>query len=105
VVCLHADIHCIKIQSLASLSYPPAMTTHTQSVIDQTIKQLRNLSAILAAEIQKPHALGAQLPTEKRICKEALMTVSVLLPKLHEARLVVDDTDPTPVQHCAACED
>lgn len=81
------------------------MHTHTQIVIDQTIKQLRTLSAILVAEIQKPHTTASALATEKRICREALMTVRVLLPKLQEARLVVDDTDPTRMQRCAACED
>jgi hypothetical protein len=81
------------------------MATHPRIVIDQSIKQLQSLSAILAAEIRGVHSMDAQLPTEKRICKEALMTVSVLLPKLEEARLAVDAFDPTPPQRCTACED
>ena len=46
------------------------MATHTQIVIEQAIKQLRALSAILVAEIQKPYPIDAQLPIEKQICKK-----------------------------------
>jgi hypothetical protein len=97
--------YCIKIQPSRKITYFFAMATRTQIVIEQAIRQLRTLSAILVAEIQKPYPMDAQLPIEKRICKEALMTVGVLLPKLQQARLVVDDADPTPVQRCTTCED
>jgi hypothetical protein len=81
------------------------MANHPQIVIDQSIKQLQTLSAILAAQIQGSHSTDTQLPIEKRICKEVLLTVGVLLPKLQEARRVVDAADPVPPQCCTSCED
>jgi hypothetical protein len=81
------------------------MANRPQIVIDQAITQLQTLSAILAAEIEDSGLLEKSLPIEKRICKEALMTVRVLLPKLQEARLVVDAVNPTPARRCSACED
>ena len=53
-------------------------------LIQQSIEQLERLSVMLADEI-----LGERreaLPQHKRISKEALLTISVLLPKLREAR-------------------
>jgi hypothetical protein len=81
------------------------MSISAQTIIDQSIKQLQTLSTILAAEIQQAHHTDTPLPIEKRICKEALLTVSVLLPKLHEARRVVDGPDPMPPQRCTNCEE
>ena len=74
-------------------------------IIDQSIKQLQLLSTILAAQIRESHSTEARLPIEKRICKEVLLTVSVLLPKLQEARRVVDTADPVPPPRCTSCED
>jgi hypothetical protein len=81
------------------------MSMSPQTVIDQSIRQLQTLSTILAAEVQQSLLGDAQLPLEKRICKEVLLTVSVLLPKLHEARRVVDAPDPLPPQKCTSCEE
>lgn len=81
------------------------MSMRSQTVIDQSIKQLQTLSAILAAEIQQSQSTNTPLPIEKRICKEALLTVSVLLPKLHEARRVVDTSDPILHLRCMSCEE
>jgi hypothetical protein len=81
------------------------MSTSPQTIIDQSIKQLQTLSTILAAEIQQSRHTDAPLPIEKRICKEALLTVSVLLPKLHEARRVVEASDPMPHVQCTSCEE
>jgi hypothetical protein len=65
------------------------MLTSPQIVVDQSIKQLQTLSAFLAAEIQESQSMDTPMTIEKRICKEALLTVRVLLPKLQEARRVV----------------
>ena len=75
-----------------------AMATRPQIVIDQSIKQLQSLSAILAEQIRESHSMETPSPIEKRICKEVLLTVSVLLPKLQEARRVVDAADPVVVR-------
>jgi hypothetical protein len=81
------------------------MSISPQTIIDQSIKQLQTLSTVLAAEIQQSHHLDTPLPIEKRICKEVLLTVSVLLPKLHEARRVVEASDPMPLPRCPSCEE
>jgi hypothetical protein len=81
------------------------MSISPQTVIDQSIRQLQTLSTILAAEIQQSPGSDAPLPLEKRICKEALLTVSVLLPKLHQARRVVEAPDPLSPPRCSSCEE
>ena len=53
-------------------------------LIQQSIEQLERLSGMLADEILSERREA--LPQHKRISKEALLTISVLLPKLREAR-------------------
>jgi hypothetical protein len=79
------------------------MSISPQTVIDQSIRQLQTLSTILAAEVQQSLRADSQLPPQKRICKEALLTVGVLLPKLQQARCVVDAPDPAPPLQCTGC--
>jgi hypothetical protein len=81
------------------------MSIRSQTVIDQSIRQLQALSTILAAEVQQSLLANSQLPVEKRIYKEALLTVSVLLPKLQLARSVVDAPDPAPPLRCTSCDE
>jgi hypothetical protein len=81
------------------------MSISPQTIIDQSIRQLQTLSTILAAEVQQSLLADSLLPPEKLICKEALLTVSVLLPKLREALRAVDASDPMPPQRCINCED
>jgi hypothetical protein len=81
------------------------MSLSPQTVIDQSIRQLQTLSTILAAEVQQSLLANSQLPVEKRICKEALLTVNFLLPKLQQVRCVVDAPDPAPPLRCTNCDE
>lgn len=59
------------------------MSNESPAVIDRSIAQLESLAAFLADEIQQPWTKTTVLPlTERRLWKEALLTISVLLPKL-----------------------
>jgi hypothetical protein len=58
------------------------MPNESPAVIDRSIAQLERLAAFLAEEIQQPWTTTVLPLSERRLCKEALLTVSVLLPKL-----------------------
>ena len=49
-------------------------------LIDQTIDDLEALTEVLSDEVDT--RVNAQMRPEGKICKEALLTISVLLPKL-----------------------
>jgi hypothetical protein len=61
------------------------MVTDPTSLIQEAIQQLEKLSAFLADEVQSGRR-GTSLPPKKRISKEALLSISVLIPKLRAAR-------------------
>jgi hypothetical protein len=98
-------VYCIKLQLIPQFSRSAAMPISPQTVIDQSIRQLQTLSTILAAEVQQSLLASTQLPVDKLICKEALLTVSVLLPKLQQARCVVDAPNPAPPLRCTSCDE
>ena len=52
----------------------------------QSIAQLEVLASLLADEVQKPPQQAAPSAPERRLCKEALLSISVLLPKLQAVR-------------------
>jgi hypothetical protein len=53
-------------------------------LIDQTIDDLEALTEVLSDEIDT--RVNAQTRPEGKICKEALLTIGVLLPKLKAVR-------------------
>jgi hypothetical protein len=53
-------------------------------LIDQTIDDLEALTEVLSDEVDT--RVNAQIRPEGTICKEALLTISVLLPKLKAVR-------------------
>lgn len=59
------------------------MSNESPAVIDRSIAQLERLATFLADEIQQPWMTTVLPLSERRLCKEALLTISVLLPKLH----------------------
>jgi len=63
------------------------------SLIDRSIEDLKALSAYLAGQIPSNSRSVASLPHEVRLSKEALLTISVLLPKLRAVR----EREHTPV--------
>lgn len=67
----------------ASLS---VMANESAAHIDRSIAELESLAAFLADQIQRPRTSTVLPLAERRIYKEALLTISVLLPKLHAVR-------------------
>jgi hypothetical protein len=67
------------------------MQVEPTELLDNSIAQLQSLAAFFADEIGscEPRAVAAN--PETRICKEALLTISVLLPKLQVARFLIAD--------------
>lgn len=62
------------------------MSIPSPTLIDQSIADLEALSAQLAGEIPSNSRAMPALPFEVRLSKEALLTISVLLPKLRAVR-------------------
>lgn len=54
------------------------------TLIDRTIEHLETLTEVLADEVDE--RLISELRPEGKLCKEALLTISVLLPKLKAVR-------------------
>ena len=50
------------------------------TLIDRTIEHLESLAELLADEVDE--RFRSELKPEDKLCKEALLTISVLLPKL-----------------------
>ncbi len=83
-------------------------------LLDTSIAQLRILAAFLAEEMGEYRlAQGSSsghpseaANLEARACKEILLTISVLIPKLQAARyVVVDDIGPGPAAtRCVNCD-
>jgi hypothetical protein len=75
------------------------------AVIDGSIAQLERLATFLADEIQQPWTTTLLPLSERRLCKEALLTISVLLPKLQAVRRAqaIDLERRSP--RCRSCED
>ena len=81
------------------------MPNESPAVIDGSIAQLERLATFLADEIQQPWTTTRLPLSERRLCKEALLTISVLLPKLQAVRRAqaVDLEHRSP--RCRSCED
>jgi len=76
------------------------------AVIDRSIVQLESLASVLAEEIQQPWTTTVLPLAQRRLCKEALLTISVLLPKLQavqRARTLTPERRPS--ARCPSCED
>ena len=75
------------------------------SVINETLDHLQTLSEFLLDEVDERVITSHQLTTERRIFKEALQTIRVLIPKLEAVRStnVVGATDNPRV--CLNCDD
>jgi len=80
------------------------MTTSPRILLDTSIAQLQTLASFLAEEMGVYRDRAPAVGPEARACKEILLTISVLIPKLQAARYVVADPGSRPAQ-CASCED
>jgi hypothetical protein len=91
------------------------------TLFDETLEHLETLSVYLADEIDEAarahpcaprhsyiperHADQAQLTLDARRCKEALLTIKVLIPKLREARSAAGfHGAPNQLELCPTCD-
>jgi len=74
-------------------------------LIDQTIDYLQTLAAHFEDETSVGLSEAAALSPEARRCKEALMTINVLIPKLRAARLAQPQLNTRQQRMCLHCED
>jgi hypothetical protein len=79
------------------------MNIQPSGLIDDSIDKLEQLSALLAEELGSGSA-PERLPPDRRIRKEVLLSISVLLPKLHAARSLPGPAASVP-RFCPHCED
>ena len=75
----------------------------SQIVIDSSIVQLQRLSAYLVDTLGELRADARASTLEARACKEILLSITVLIPKLQAARYVVGETSET--GRCTSCQD
>jgi hypothetical protein len=80
------------------------MNTSPRLLLDTSIAQLQTLASFLAEEMGEYRQRAVVATPEARACKEILMTISVLIPKLQAARYVVVD-DSVRLSQCVDCED
>lgn len=74
-----------------------------QVLIDSSIVQLQRLSACLVDALGELRAESRAATLEARACKEILLSITVLIPKLQAARYVVGDTGEPGA--CRTCHD
>lgn len=80
------------------------MTITPRVLLDTSIAQLQTLAAFLAEETGEYRQRTVTATPEARACKEILLTISVLIPKLQAARYVVADGVSRPGS-CVECDD
>ena len=81
------------------------MTITPRLLLDTSIAQLQTLAAFLAEEMGEYRQKSVVATPEARVCKEILLTISVLIPKLQAARYVVAIDDSPRVGRCVDCEE
>jgi hypothetical protein len=80
------------------------MITSPRLLLDTSIAQLQTLASFLAEEMGEYRQKTVNASPEARACKEILLTISVLIPKLQAARYVVAD-EAARVSRCVDCEE
>lgn len=80
------------------------MTSAPSVLLDTSIANLRTLAAFFADELGNCGRASSVPSPEARACQEALLTISVLIPKLQAARYVVADGAQA-VPRCTTCDD
>jgi hypothetical protein len=74
-------------------------------LIDQTIDQLQTLAAHFEDETSDRLSNSAPLSPDAKRCKEALLTINVLIPKLRAARMAQPRLNTRQQRMCLHCED
>jgi hypothetical protein len=81
------------------------MSNGSPILIDRSIAELESLATFLADEVQQSWTAALLPSSERRLCKEALLTISVLLPKLRAVRRAkVSAAEPQPPR-CRSCDE
>src|SRR5579872_5264544 len=104
-VFLGLRISTVAVYSYSSPACPLEFTMNLtpQLLLDTSIAQLQTLAAFLAEEMGEYRQRSVVATPEARACKEILLTISVLIPKLQAARYVVVD-DRLGIGRCIDCE-
>jgi hypothetical protein len=79
------------------------MASGPSVLIDTSIANLRTLAIFFAHELGNCSRTAPVPSPEARACREALLTISVLIPKLQAARYLVADA-AEPSKRCALCD-
>jgi hypothetical protein len=74
-------------------------------LIDQTIDHLQTLAAHFEDETSEGLTNPTPLSPDAKRCKEALMTINVLIPKLRAARMAHPRLNTRQQRMCLNCED
>jgi hypothetical protein len=99
---LRADLGLYEHTALTDHPNLEARMTLAPSILDNSIAHLRTLASALAEQMGS--AADTEAADEARACKELLLSVSVLLPKLQAARYLLP-VHGTRGEHCPECED
>jgi hypothetical protein len=81
------------------------MSNGSPALIDRSIAQLESLAAFLTDEVQQPWTTNLLPLSERRLCKEALLTISVLLPKLRAVRQAQVSPADRQSPRCPSCDE
>lgn len=81
------------------------MSNDSPALIDRSIAQLESLASFLADEVERPWTTTALPLSERRLCKETLLTISVLLPKLQAVRRARALESAGQAPRCESCDD
>jgi hypothetical protein len=73
--------------------------------INQTLEHLHGLSELLLDEVNGCATRASNLRIGSRLCKEALQTIRVLIPKLEAVRSTHVATALDQVRGCPTCDD
>jgi len=94
-----------KFTAIDATAPPAAMPYGSPALIDRSIAQLESLQAFLADEMQQPWTTTLLPLSERRLCKEALLTISVLLPKLRAVQRAHVSTASRQPPRCTSCDE
>ncbi len=82
------------------------MTPTPHTLLDISIAQLQTLASFLAEEMGSARERDNTVTPEMRACKEILLTLSVLIPKLQAARYVIPTASMRDAgEPCEGCQD
>lgn len=81
------------------------MSNGSPLLIDRSIAQLEILAAFLTNEVQQPWTTDLLPLSERPLCKEALLTISVLLPKLRAVQRAHLSPADRQSSGCASCDE